>query len=113
MTIFNSREKALLATYGEWGARYRRYLIDHNREKYYTLLSAGEFFNYITQIDVKAEHLYDKTVQDLMRQHSLTAELKRDDPELWKEKLNELCKQAAAQVLQLVESGVEELFNKP
>ena len=48
-----------------------------------------------------------------MRQHSLTAELKRDDPELWKERVNELSKQAAAQVLQLVESGEEKLLNKP
>ena len=108
-----SREKALLATYGEWGARYRRYLIDHDREKYYTLLSAGEFFDHITQIDVKAEHLYNKTVQDLMRQHSLTAKLKRSNPELWKEKVNEISKQAIAQVMQLVESGQEKLFNKP
>ena len=58
-------KNALIAAYGEWGALYRRYLIDRDKEKYYILLGSGELFDYITKIDVKAERLYAKTVEDL------------------------------------------------
>ncbi|MBK6088695.1 MULTISPECIES: TnpV protein [Clostridia] len=97
-----SREKALLATYGEWGTRYRRYLIDHDKEKYYTLLSAGEFFNYITEINMKAEHLYDKTVRDLEAKKQITTELKKSDPNLWQNKMNAIEKQAEEFVLRMM-----------
>lgn len=97
-----SREKALLATYGEWGTRYRRYLIDHDKEKYYTLLSAGELYDHISSINLQAEHLYEKTVRDLKAKKQITTELKKSDPNLWQNKMNAIEKQAAEHVRRMM-----------
>lgn len=58
-------QRALLATYGEWGTLYRRYLINYNKEKYYTLLSAGELYDYISEVNLKAERLYEETLRSI------------------------------------------------
>ena len=92
----------MLATYGEWGTRYRRYLIDHDKEKYYTLLSAGELYDHISSINLQAEHLYEKTVRDLKAKKQITTELKKSDPNLWQNKMNAIEKQAAEHVRRMM-----------
>jgi hypothetical protein len=68
--ILTDTQRAVVAAYGEWGALYRRYLLDRDKEKYYILLGSGELFERITEFDVKAEHLYEKTVKDLKAENA-------------------------------------------
>lgn len=103
-----SREKALLATYGEWGTRYRRYLIDHDKEKYYTLLSAGVLYDHISSINLQAEHLYEKIVRDLEEKKQITTELKKSEPDLWQNKMNAIKKQAGEIVCQMIIMWLDE-----
>lgn len=59
--------EALVLTYGKWGALYRRYLVSNNKELYYILLSSGELYDRIAQVDLKAERLYEETVKKLQK----------------------------------------------
>ena len=88
--------------YGRWGAVYRNYLKEHDSEKYYTLLSSHELHEYITKLDVQAEHLYDDTVEKLKEKGRISPELKKSDPVLWQSQMNVIEKQATEHVLRMM-----------
>ena len=104
----DSRQKVLEMVYGRWGAVYRNHLKEHNREKYYTLLSSNELHEYITKLDIQAEHLYDDTVEKLKKKSNVTAVLQKSDPNLWQSKMNAIEKQAAELVRRMVILGETE-----
>ena len=88
--------------YGRWGAVYRNHLKEHDREKYYTLLSSNEFHEYISKLDVQAEHLYDDTVEKLREKRKISSALEKSDPVLWQSKMNAIEKQAEELVLRMM-----------
>ena len=89
----------MLITYGKWGTKYRRYLIDHDNEKYYILLCSGELYEHIAAADLKAERLYNATVQELMRRQDVTPNLKRKNPEQWQKIMNKISRLATEIVM--------------
>ncbi len=91
-------KKALLAAYGEWGTLYRRHLIDHNKEKYYTLLCSCVLHERITEVDLKADRFYEETVNRLKKQKNVTEELRINNPELWKKMMNKITDEATEKV---------------
>ena len=94
--------------YGRWGAVYRNYLKEHDREKYYTLLSSHELHDYITKIDVRAEHLYNDTVEKLKEKRKISSALKKSDPVLWQSQMNAVEKQAEELVLRMMNLSEKE-----
>ena len=104
----DSRQKVLEMVYGRWGAVYRNHLKEHNREKYYTLLSSNELHEYITKLDIQAEHLYDDTVEKLKKKSNVTAVLQKSDPNLWQSKMNAIEKQAEELVLRMMNLSEKE-----
>ena len=104
----DSRQTVLEMVYGRWGAVYRNHLKEHNREKYYTLLSSHELHEYITKLDVQAEHLYDDTVEKLKEKRKISSALEKSDPKLWQRKMNAIEKQAEELVLRMMILSEEE-----
>ena len=100
--MFESKKTVLEMIYGRWGVLYRKHLIQADKEKYYTLLSAQELHDYITKVDLQAEHLFDDTVRALMKKKKVTPELKKSDPERWKSQMSIIEKQADEVVCQAV-----------
>ena len=98
----DSRQTVLEMVYGRWGAVYRKHLKEHDREKYYTLLSSHELHEYITKLDVQAEHLYDDTVEKLREKRKISSALEKSDPVLWQSKMNAIEKQAEELVLRMM-----------
>lgn len=98
----DSRQTVLEMVYGRWGAVYRNRLKEHDREKYYTLLSSHELHEYITKLDVQAEHLYDDTVEQLKEKRKISSALEKSDPGLWQSKMNAVEKQAEELVLRMM-----------
>ena len=43
---------------GVWGQRYRRYLKQHHRIRYYNLLTAGTLNGHLAEVDQQAERMY-------------------------------------------------------
>ena len=104
----DSRQTVLEMVYGRWGAAYRDYLKEHDREKYYTLLSSHELHEYITKLDVQAEHLYDDTVEKLKEKRKISSALEKSDPVLWQSELNAIETQAAELVLRMMNLSEKE-----
>ena len=96
--MFESKEAVLEAVYGKWGRLYRKRLIERDREKYYSLLAARELHDYITEIDLRADHCYEETVNRLKKQKRVTEKLRIKNPELWKKKMNKITIEATETV---------------
>ena len=111
--MFESKEAVLEAVYGKWGRLYRKRLIERDREKYYSLierdrekyyslLAARELHDYISKIDIRAEHLYAKTLNELKAKKRITPLLKKSNPTLWQKRMTAVQKQASEVVFQTV-----------
>ena len=75
---------------GVWGQRHRRYLKEHRRATYATLLTVGKLNDYLADIDWQAEKLFSQLVKELAEKENVTEELKSTDQMLWVRKMNNI-----------------------
>ncbi len=68
---------------GVWGQRHRRYLKEHRRATYMTLLTSGNLNSYLADIDRQAEELFSRLVKQMAEEEGVTETLKADDPMEW------------------------------
>ena len=61
---------------GVWAMRHRRYLKSSHRVLYYNLLTSGKLYNYLADVDKRAQTLFEQTVKSLAKQEQVTEELK-------------------------------------
>ena len=52
----------------------------------------------ITEVDLKADRFYEETVNRLKKQKNVTEELRINNPELWKKKMNKITDEATETV---------------
>ncbi|EOS37713.1 hypothetical protein C808_03693 [Lachnospiraceae bacterium M18-1] len=48
---------------GVWGQRHRRYLKEHKRATYTTLLTSGKLNGYLADIDGQAEEMFSRLIE--------------------------------------------------
>ncbi len=75
---------------GVWGIRHKRYLKSNRRVLYYNLLTSGKLDNYLTDVEKRAQTLFEKTVKSLAEQEQVTEKLKATDMMLWVQKMNNI-----------------------
>ena len=80
---------------GVWGQRYRRYLKQHHRVRYYNLLTAGPLNGHLAEVDQQAEKMFQSLVTALAEQENITEKLKADRPMEWVQKMNSIRNRAA------------------
>lgn len=80
---------------GVWGQRYRRYLKQHHKIRYYNLLTAGILNKHLAEIDHQAERMFQSLVNAISEQENVTEKLKADDPREWVKKMNNIRNRAA------------------
>ena len=80
---------------GVWGQRYRRYLKQHHRIRYYNLLTAGKLNEHLAEIDHQAELMFQSLVNALSEQENVTEKLKAVAPMEWVKKMNNIRNRAA------------------
>lgn len=73
---------------GIWGQRYRRYLKQNHRIRYYNLLTSGTLNEHIAEIDQQAEKMFQTLVKSLSEKENVTEKLKADAPMEWVRKTN-------------------------
>ena len=64
---------------GIWGQRHLRYLKEHRRVRYATLLTGGELNSYLADIDRQAEELFLRLVKQMADAEGITETLKASD----------------------------------
>ena len=68
---------------GVWGQRHRRYLKEHRRATYATLLTSGKLNSYIADIDCQAEEMFLRLVKHMAEAEGVTEQLKADNQMEW------------------------------
>ena len=75
---------------GVWGQRHRRYLKDHRRATYTTLLTSGKLNSYLAGIDRQAEELFSRLVKQMAEAEGVTEQLKADHQMEWVGRMNNI-----------------------
>ena len=77
-------------TIGVWGQRHRRYLKEHRRASYATLLTSGKLNGYLSDIDRQAEEMFLRLVKQMAATEGITEKLKVADPMEWVGRMNNI-----------------------
>ena len=80
---------------GVWGQRYLRHLKENHRIIYYNYLTKGILNKHITEVDIRAEKIFQKLVKSLAEKENVTESLKAKDMMLWVQKMNNIRNRAS------------------
>ena len=75
---------------GVWGQRHWRYLKEHRRATYATLLTSGKLNGYLADIDRQAEELFSRLVKQMAEAEGITEHLKADNQMEWVRRMNNI-----------------------
>ena len=90
LTLSDENEKQI----GVWAMRHRHYLKSSHRVLYYNLLTSGKLYNYLVEVDKRAQILFDQTVKSLAEQEQVTEKLKAENMMVGVRKINNICNRA-------------------
>ncbi len=79
---------------GMWGQRHLRYINQHRKVFYTSLLTSCKLNSYLHEVDVRATEMYDHLVKQLIEQQGITEQLKADDMMTWVQAVNNITNQA-------------------
>lgn len=75
---------------GVWGQRHLKFLKQHHKVQYYNLLTNGMLNDYLADIDLQAEKMFDRLVKQMTECEGLTEQLKADAPITWVRRMNNI-----------------------
>lgn len=75
---------------GVWGQRHRRYLKEHRRATYASLLTSGRLNSYLADIDRQAEELFSRLLKQMAEAEGVTEQLKADNQMEWVRRMNNI-----------------------
>ena len=75
---------------GVWGQRHKRYLREHKRATYTTLLTSGKLNSYLADIDEQAEKMFSRLVNEYADRQGVTEQLKAENQLEWVQKINSI-----------------------
>ena len=75
---------------GVWGKRHKRYLREHKRATYTTLLTSGKLNSYLADIDQQAEGIFEQLVSQMAAAEGITEQLKATDQMAWVGRMNSI-----------------------
>ena len=71
-----------------WGQRHKRYLKEHKRAVYITLLTSGRLNSYLADIEKQAQERFERIVEQMKQAQGITEQLKADDTLEWIGRMN-------------------------
>lgn len=80
---------------GVWGQRHGRYLKEHKRATYTTLLTSGKLNSYLADINEQAEEMFSRLVKQMAECEGVTEQLKADNQMKWVAQMNNIRSKAA------------------
>ncbi len=75
---------------GIWGQRYRQHLKTQHKVIYYNYLTKGTLYQHLSEVDKRAENMFDQIVKSLAEKENITEQLKENDMLLWVKKMNNI-----------------------
>lgn len=68
---------------GKWGMMHKDYLLKHKKVTFMILLSKGELWQYLAEVDKQAEDMFLRLVNDMAKAEGVTEQLKAENQMLW------------------------------
>lgn len=75
---------------GLGGHRHKRYLQEHKRAVYITLLTSGKLNEYLADVDKQAEERFERLVEQMKQSQDITEQLKSENALEWVQKMNNI-----------------------
>lgn len=75
---------------GLWGQRHLRYLKEHRRSTYTTLLTSGKLNTYLADIDEQAQERMERLTAQMKQAEGITEQLKAENAMEWVQKMNNI-----------------------
>lgn len=75
---------------GLWGQRHKRYLQEHKRAFYSTLLTSGKLNTYLADVDKQAEECFERLVKQMKQSQGITEQLKSENALEWVQRMNNI-----------------------
>ena len=75
---------------GLWGQRHLRYLKEHRRNTYTTLLTSGRLNTYLADIDKQAQERMERLTEQMKRAQGITEQLKAENALEWVRRMNNI-----------------------
>ena len=75
---------------GLWGQRHKRYLQEHKRTVYISLLTSGNLNSYLADINEQVENMLCRLVKKMATKEKVTEQLKAENQMLWVGMMNSL-----------------------
>ena len=75
---------------GVWGQRHKRYLKEHKRAAYITLLTSGRLNSYLADIEEQAQERFERIVEQMKQAQGITEQLKAENTLEWTGRINNI-----------------------
>ena len=75
---------------GVWGQRHKRYLKEHKRAAYITLLTSGRLNSYLADIEEQAQKRFERIVEQMKQEQGITEQLKIENQMEWVARMNNI-----------------------
>ena len=70
-------------TLGKWGMLHKDYLLKHKKVLLTTLLAEGKLWQYLADVDIQAQQMFDTLVERMKEAECLTKQLKEQNQMEW------------------------------
>lgn len=75
---------------GVWGQRHLRYIREHKKALYTSLLTNGKLQSYLADVEEQAQELFDRLMKQRTEREGITETLKADNQMEWVQSMNAL-----------------------
>lgn len=75
---------------GVWGQQHKRYLKEHKRVTYTSLLTSGKLNSYLADIDEQAKNMFFRLIKQFSEKEGITEILKANNQMLWVKKMGNI-----------------------
>lgn len=75
---------------GIWGQRHKRYIREHRKGLFSSLVLSGRLDTYLADIDEQAEEMFSRLVKEMAAHEGVTEQLKEHDQMAWVGRMNNI-----------------------
>ena len=87
------------ATYGHFGRMRLKYLKEHRRGTYISLLTSGQLIQHLNEIDREANEMLELLMKQMAQEQGVTEQLKAENQMLWVQRMNNIRQRAEELVM--------------
>ena len=84
---YHPKKKSLLG----WGQRHKRYLKEHRKATYTTLLTSVKLNTYLADVEEQAQEMFTRLMKQRAKREGITEKLKAENQMEWVGRMNALC----------------------